>query len=98
MMDAAIGIALEEAGDGRALAEHAEQLDLGVGQLDEHRGHAVLRLIDLAGHLGPERVAVDRDCGLQVRHGNGDMIQTADHSNLLSDSQLPRARSARTKP
>src|SRR3972149_639188 len=42
MMNPAIGIALEKAGDGGALAEHAEQLDLGVGQLDEHRGHAML--------------------------------------------------------
>ena len=64
---------------GELLAEHAEQLDLGVGQLDEDRGHAMLGLIDLIGDLGAERVAVDLGRGLQVRHGNGDMVQAPDH-------------------
>ncbi len=83
MVDAAIGVALEEGGDRRLVAEHAEQLDLGVGQLDEDRGHAMLGLVDLIGDLGAERVAVDRGRRLQVRHGNGNVIQTPDHKRLL---------------
>ena len=82
MVDAAVGVAFEESGNRRLVAEHAEQLDLGVGQLDEDRGHAMLGLIDLIGDLGPQRVAVDRGRRLQVRHGNGDMIQTPDHKRL----------------
>src|SRR5262249_17410307 len=36
MVDAAVRVALEESRDRRILAERLEQLDLGVGQRDEH--------------------------------------------------------------
>ena len=45
VMDAARRVLVEEALDRRGLAEHAQQLDLGVRQLDEHRLHAVLGLV-----------------------------------------------------
>src|SRR5689334_7891071 len=35
MVDAAAGIAGEESGDRRRLAERMDELDLGIGQLDE---------------------------------------------------------------
>src|SRR5690349_22780033 len=58
MVDAAIWIALEEAGDRRFLAEQTEELDLGIRQLDEHCGHAVLGLIDLRS----EERRVGKEC------------------------------------
>jgi hypothetical protein len=41
----------------------------------------MLWLIDLAGYMSAERVAIDRRCSLQIGHGNGDMVQAADHSD-----------------
>ena len=81
-MDAAIRVSLEKASDGRLIAEHAEQLDLGVGKLDEYGGHAVLGLVDLFGDLCAKRAPVDLGRGLQVWHGNGDMVQTANHRTV----------------
>jgi len=42
VVDAAVGVFLEESGDGRLLAERQQQLDLGILQLDEDNGDTVL--------------------------------------------------------
>src|SRR5262249_654433 len=44
VVDAALGVALQELGDRGILAEGLEQLDLGIRQRDEDRGDAVRRL------------------------------------------------------
>ena len=46
--------------------------------------------------LGAERVAVDLRGGLQVRHGNGDMVQAADHLVSFSRLSFPRKPRATT--
>ena len=79
MVDAAIRVPLEKARDRRRLAKHAEELDLGVGKLDENRGHAMLGLVHRLRHGRAKRVAVDLGRSLEVRHGNGDMVQASDH-------------------
>ena len=79
VMDAAVRIALQELGDGRIRAERLEQLDLGVGQRDEHRGHAVGRLRHGGGYLRPERVAIDFAGLGDVAHRDGHMIEPSDH-------------------
>src|SRR5262245_3645967 len=79
MMNSAIGVPLQKPGDRRALAERAEQLDLGVGKLDENGGHAVFGLIHRLGHSRAKRVAIDLRCRREVGHGDGDVVQAADH-------------------
>src|SRR4051812_8539768 len=42
MMDAAVGVAVEEFCDRRGLAKRLDELDLGVGQRDKHGENAML--------------------------------------------------------
>ena len=78
-MDAAVRIALEEFADRRALAIRLEQLDLGVGQGDEHGRDAVLGLRGRGRHLGSQRVAVDRRRLSDVAHRDRHVIEPSDH-------------------
>ncbi len=79
MVDPAAGIAGEKSGDRRRLAERVDELDLGVGQLDEDHGDAVLRLRQRRRHERTERLAIEPRRGIEVGHGDGDMIEAADH-------------------
>ena len=74
-----VGLRSRKAAIGEALAERAQQLDLGVGQLDEHRPDAVLDLVDGGRDAGAEHVPVGFCCGLQVGDGDGHVVEPADH-------------------
>src|SRR5262245_3963890 len=78
-MDAAVRVALQELGDRRALPERLQELDLGVGQRDEHRGDAVVGLRHRGRHLGAERRAIDVGGLADIAHRDGDVIETSDH-------------------
>jgi hypothetical protein len=82
-MDAARGVLFEETSDRRSVAQRIEQFDLGVGQFDEDDGHAMVRLVLRGADLGAQRVAILRRRGLEVGHGDGDMVQASDHCGLL---------------
>jgi hypothetical protein len=56
-----------------------EELDLGVGQLDEDHRHAMGGFVLRGADPGAERVAVLRRRGLEVGHGDRHMVQSADH-------------------
>ncbi len=79
VVDAAVGIAFEEFGDRRALAERLQQFDLGVGQRDEHGGDAVVGLLHLGRDFRAQRVAIDLRRLGDVAHRDGDVIETTDH-------------------
>ena len=80
MVHAPGGVLLQEAGNRGLFAERLQQFDLGVGQFDEDDGYAVLRQ-GLRGRdpQAPERAPVGAGSRFQVRHGDGDMVQAADH-------------------
>src|SRR5919206_2938476 len=80
VVDAALRIALEEARNGRIGAERLQELDLGVGKLDEDGRHAMLGLRRGVRDLGAEETAIDLRRGLEIRHRDRDVIETADHS------------------
>jgi 2,3-bisphosphoglycerate-independent phosphoglycerate mutase len=93
MVDPARGILLEKAPDRGILAEGVEKLDLGVRQFDEDDGDAVIGLVLRRADRGAERVAILRRSRLEIRHGNGDMVQATDHGRLRLLERLINRRS-----
>ena len=79
VMDAAVGIALDEFRDRRGLAERLDEFDLGVGQRHEHGDDAVLGQRHRRGNLRPERRAVDFGGLLGVLDRDRHMIEPAQH-------------------
>ncbi|MEY9691729.1 hypothetical protein ABH976_002875 [Bradyrhizobium ottawaense] len=79
MVDAAVGIALEEFCDRRGLAERLDEFDLGVGERREHGGHAVLWQRDSLRNLGAERGAIDPGGLDGVLGRDRDMVEPAQH-------------------
>src|SRR5829696_2182932 len=79
VVDAAFGVPLQERGDGRALAQGLEKLDLGVRQGDEDDGDPVLRVRHGCRDVAPQRVAVYGARPREVLHGDRDMVEAADH-------------------
>src|SRR5215470_9659042 len=108
MMDAAVGVALDEFCNRRGLAQRLDELDLGVGQRHEHGDHAVLGQRHGFRNRGAERAAIDL-CGLlRVLDRDRHMIEPAQHGSLpytsrtwtkhsgfLPHSSLTAARTAR---
>ena len=82
------GLRSRKAAIGEALAERLQQLDLGVGQHDEHDGDAMLGLRQRLRDLGAQRGAILRHGGGKARHGNGDVVEAPDHG-VSSLSGLP---------
>src|SRR5215469_12819940 len=91
MMNAAVRVALEEPCNRRIRAEWLQELDLGVGKRDEHRGNAVFRLWHRSRDLGAERLAIHAGSRRDVAHRNGNVIEPSDHACL-------RARQASVSP
>jgi hypothetical protein len=56
MVDAAVRIALQEGGDGRACTEDAEELDLGVRKVDKNRANPMFRLLFFRRYGGAQGV------------------------------------------
>ena len=84
---------------GEFFAERLEQLDLGVRQGDEHRGHAMLGQRHGGGYLGAERIAIEGSRLGDIAHGDRDVIEPSDHECLRSSpsaSRTPRM-SARSR-
>ncbi len=79
VMDAARRVLVEETLDRRTFSEGVEQLDLGVGQLDEDDGYTVVGLVLWGADIGPEHVAVLRRSSLQIRHSNCHVVKSSDH-------------------
>ena len=72
-------VLFEKARDGGALTQRIKQFDLGVGQRDEHNRHPVIRFVLRRAHLRAQRIAILRGRGLQIRDGDGDVVQASDH-------------------
>src|SRR6266850_5820193 len=89
VMDAAVGVALDEFGDRRSLAERLDELDLGVGQRHEHGDDAMLRQRHRAGDFSAERAAMDF-CGLfRILDRDRNVIEPAQHDTPLPASSAP---------
>ena len=73
-MDAACGVLVQKPLNGRVLAQRVQQLDLGVWQLDEDHGHAMVRLVLRCAHIGAQRIAVLVRCRFQIGHSDGYMV------------------------
>ena len=69
--------------------ERFQELDLGVGQRDEHGGHAVRRLRHHGGNLGAERLAIDLGGLGDVAHRDGDVVEASDHEASPASARLP---------
>src|SRR5262245_32299426 len=79
VVNAAVGIALKKFCNRGRVAQRLKKLDLGVGQGDENRRHAVIGLGYCLGDLRAERAAIDV-CGLgEVAHRDRHMIEPSDH-------------------
>ena len=84
------GFLARKPGDRRGVAERVQQLDLGVGQVDEDHGDAVLWLVLRRADGGAEGVAVlRRRCG-EVRHRDRDVVEAADHREPPATAPIPR--------
>ena len=66
---------------GECSPKRVQELDLGVGELDEDDGDAVGRLVLRRADPGAEGVAVLRRGAGEVGHGDGDMVEAADHGS-----------------
>src|SRR5690349_18521791 len=108
MMNAAVGIALDELRNGRSLAQRLDELDLGIGQRHEHGDHAVLGQRHGVRNRGAECAAIDLCRLLRVLDRDRHMIKPAQHGSLphtsrtwtkhsgfLPHSSLTAARTAR---
>src|SRR5215212_163203 len=87
VVDAALGVAGEEAGDRRALAKWFQKLDFRVRQGDEDDRHAVLGLRQRRGQLRPEHIAVDARSRIEVVDRDRHVAQPSDHA-LSVPSQI----------
>src|SRR6185312_15309154 len=75
MMLAAERILFDEFGDGRAVAERLDQLDLAVGRIDEADAHALRGKVERRSmRLGAENIAVKLEALLDRRGGDPDMV------------------------
>jgi hypothetical protein len=84
MVQAAVRVPLKELGDRRAVAERLKKLDLGVGQGDEDRGYAVVRLRHRCRNVRAEHIAIDGGGLTDIGHRDRYVIEPADHAcNLL---------------
>src|SRR6056297_75881 len=90
MVDTARGVLFQKAPDRAVRAQRIKQLDLGVGQLDEHHRHTVIGLVLRRADMGTQRIAVLGARGLEIGHGDGDMVETSDHGALLGLRVWPR--------
>src|SRR5262249_24136811 len=79
VMDAALGIALEEFGDRRIRPRRLHQLDLTAAELDVGQTHALLGVDHARSDAKPVFVVELPRRRYEVRHGNRDMAQWGDH-------------------
>jgi hypothetical protein len=69
----------EELADGGVVAQRAEQLDMAVAHVEQHRLDA-LRFHGLAVHeRHPERILVERDRGVEILHRDADVVDPVEH-------------------
>ena len=71
-----------------------QELDLGVGQFDEHDCHAVIGLCFGGRDARAECLAIGPRGLFQIGDGNGDVVQFSDH-RALRNSIEPRANGPR---
>ena len=83
------GVFFKEARNWAAFTKRVEQLDFCIRKFDEHDRNAVIRFILWIANLCAQRIAVLVGRRLEVRYGNGYVIQSSDH--LVSPSVLGRA-------
>ena len=80
VMNPARRVLFEKSLDRAVVAQRIEQFNLGVRQFDEHDRHAMIWLILGRVHFCTQRAAILRRGGLQIGHGNGNMVQASDHA------------------
>ena len=77
---AAVRVAVEEAGDRRAVAEGLDELEPGVRELDEHGGHPRARRAGPArSPSAPQGVAIDGRRPREIRYRDRDVVEASDH-------------------
>src|SRR5262245_7227285 len=79
VMDSTVGIALEEFFDWGVGAQRLEKLDLGVGQRDKNRGHAMVELRHLVRNIGAQGIAINLRGFANVPNGDGNVIEATNH-------------------
>src|SRR5262245_66076697 len=89
VVDAAVGIALEEFRYRGRMPERLDELDLGVGQGDENGRDPVLRLRLRLGYLCAQGAAIDVRSFGDVAHRDRYMIEPSDHGHLLRPFHCP---------
>ena len=77
---------------GELVAERLQELDLGVGQVDEDHGDAVVGLVLRGADPRAERVAVLRRGGGEVGHRDGDVVEPADHPEFPAKAETAAIR------
>src|SRR6516162_6876184 len=80
VMYSTIAIAIEKPGNRRSLSERLEQLDLGIRQRNEDRGHAMIGLGVGLGDLRTQRSAIDLGGLGDIADGDCHMVEASDHA------------------
>src|SRR6056297_820033 len=83
VMDAARGVLFEKALDRAVIPQRIQKLDLGVGQFDEDHGHAVIGFVLRRADRGAKGAAILLGRGVEIRHGDGKVVQASDHGLVL---------------
>src|SRR5690606_27134588 len=79
MMHTACGVLFEERGYGRAFAQRFEQFNLGIANIDEDNGYAMLGQYLRLGQSRTQLVAIKCGCGLNIRHRDRYMVELSEH-------------------
>ena len=74
VVNSASWIFVKEPLDRRPLPQWIEQFYLGVGQLDEHHRHTMVRFILGGTDICAERISILSHSSLQIRYSDGDMV------------------------
>jgi hypothetical protein len=102
MMNATGWIFVQEPLDRGRVTKRVQQLNLGVRQIDEYDGDAVIRFILWLPDISPQRIAILGSGGVQIRDRDGNVIKTTDHDGILWFAQcaavMSRDRPLRNGP
>ena len=81
-MNATGGVLFKETCNRRAIAKWVEKFDLGVWQLNENDGNAVIGFVLRLANIGAQSIALARSSSLKVRDRDCDVVEPSDHCVL----------------
>src|SRR5580698_452872 len=82
VMYAAVRIAIEKLGDRRVRAQRMQEFDFRIGQFDEDDRHPMIGLWLRGRDAGAQRFAINQRRLLEIRDGDGDMVELAHHGGF----------------